>query len=496
MDNLRKLELHQAGGEAPRPLIRETSPATPFPVEALGPLLEGAARAINDKVQAPLALCGQSVIAVTTLAVQAHCDVQLPTGQIKPVSNNFMSIAASGERKSACDTEALWAIRKHEAQQRETFKEENLTYANEKAAWDAKRKELERTFKKDQEKLKKSLNEMGKPPAQPLDPMITCQEPTFEGLCRLLAVGPPAVGIFSAEGGQFIGGHGMSEDNKLRTATGLSSIWDGDAIRRVRAGDGIQMLPGKRCTSHLMAQPDIAMLMLSDSILLEQGLLSRFLITAPESMSGKRFWREAAPDSDKKIKIYGGRILSILEMPLPLARDSRNELLPRPLPLSPAARGLWISFADSIESRLGPTGELEPVRGLANKMPEHAARIAATINFFENLSIGEVDLESMERGIALADHYLAESLRLSGIAKVSYDLRLAQKLLSWLHNHWRESLISLPDIYQRGLNAIRDSATAMRIVAILESHGWLEKQNGIHTVSGERRREVWRIING
>ena len=37
------------------------------------------------------------------------------------------------------------------------------------------------------------------------------------------------------EGGQFIGGHGMSEENKLRTASGLSDLWDGNAIRRVEA---------------------------------------------------------------------------------------------------------------------------------------------------------------------------------------------------------------------------------------------------------------------
>ncbi len=74
--------------------------------------------------------------------------------------------------------------------------------------------------------------------------MATCPEPTFEGLCKLLAVGQPSVGVFASEGGQFIGGHGMSDDNKLRTAAGLSSVWDGEPIRRVRAGDGSIILPG------------------------------------------------------------------------------------------------------------------------------------------------------------------------------------------------------------------------------------------------------------
>ena len=42
------------------------------------------------------------------------------------------------------------------------------------------------------------------------------------------------MGVFSAEGGQFIGGHGMSEDNRLKTAAALSGVWDGEPIKRVR----------------------------------------------------------------------------------------------------------------------------------------------------------------------------------------------------------------------------------------------------------------------
>ena len=81
--------------------------ADPFPVDALGGVLEAAARAIHDKVQAPMAICAQAVMASATLAVQAHADVVLPTGQSKPLSCYFVTVAASGERKTACDGEAL-----------------------------------------------------------------------------------------------------------------------------------------------------------------------------------------------------------------------------------------------------------------------------------------------------------------------------------------------------------------------------------------------------
>ena len=67
--------------EPPRPLMRELPPADPFPVDALGPVLAPAARAIHDRVQAPMAICGQSVLAAATGAAcpaRAHGRASLP----------------------------------------------------------------------------------------------------------------------------------------------------------------------------------------------------------------------------------------------------------------------------------------------------------------------------------------------------------------------------------------------------------------------------------
>jgi hypothetical protein len=63
--------------EPPRPLMRELPPADPFPVEALGDVLASAARTINDRIRAPIAICGQSVLAAATLAVQGHVNALL-----------------------------------------------------------------------------------------------------------------------------------------------------------------------------------------------------------------------------------------------------------------------------------------------------------------------------------------------------------------------------------------------------------------------------------
>jgi hypothetical protein len=481
-------------GEPPRSLMRELQPADPFPVQALGDVLAPAARAIHDRVQAPIAMCGQSVLAAATLAVQGHADVELPTAQARPIANYFVSVAATGERKSAVDREALSPVRKREASLGESYDGERLNYENAKEAWDGARKAAIKAGKKDRGLIKEGLDMIGPPPSPPLRPIMTCTEPTYEGLCRLLLDSLPSVGIFAAEGGQFIGGHGMADDARLRTAAGLSALWDGETIKRVRALDGVTILPGRRLTLHLMAQPDVASIWFNDRLLVEQGLMSRVLVTAPQPASGTRMWHEASPLSDRDAKRYYARLLEILERPLPLADGKRNELAPRALRLSAGARGVWIRFHDHIEARIGRGGELEPVRGLGNKLAEHAARIAAVLMRVNDVNAVEITRLEMERGIALAEHYACEASRLFGASRVRADLHLAQRLLDWLLTTWREPSVSLPDIYQRGLNAIGDQATARRLVGILEGHGWLIRIQDGAVVGGVRRREAWRIV--
>jgi uncharacterized protein DUF3987 len=348
--------------------------------------------------------------------------------------------------------------------------------------------------KGDRTQMKCALDALGPAPLPPLEPILACGEPTYEGLCKLLAVGQPSIGIFTAEGGQFIGGHGMDDKAKLRTISGLSRLWDGTPIDRVRALDGFTVLPGRRVAMHLMAQPDVAAIWLGDRLLIEQGLLSRILVTAPDPASGTRMFKKPLAESDAAMKRYGARLLEILEWPLVLAEGTRNELAPRGVLFSSGAERIWVAFHDHVEKRLAPGDELEPVRGLGNKLPEHAARIAAVLTLVDNIEAGEVGSAEMQAGIALAQHYAAEALRLFAASRVNGDLRVAQQLLTWLHTAWPEPLVSLPDIYQRGPNAIREASCARRAVSILEEHLHLLAVPGGAVVDRVFRREVWRIV--
>ena len=141
-------------------------------------------------------------------------------------------------------------------------------------------------------------------------------------------------------------------------------------------------------------------------------------------------------------------MLAILRSALPLDGTSKNELSPPILKLAAAATELWQRFYDYCEANVARGGPLEPVTGLANKAPEHAARLAAILTLFRDLGAREIDKATMMSGVALAQFYLSEAIRIVGLTRADPDIALAQRLLTWLHDSWKEpnSVISLPDI--------------------------------------------------
>ena len=188
------------------------------------------------------------------------------------------------------------ATRTREKALRDKFEVDQLAYTNDKAAWDKAREAAIKTAKGDRARIKNALDAVGPAPVVPLEPLLTCPEPTYEGMCKYLAIGQPSIGIFSSEGGQFIGGHSMREEAKLLTAAGFSAAWDGEPIKRVRSGDGTMVLPGRRVAIHLMAEPDVADILFPTSCFRIKGCcpacLSRRPIALPARGTGMRSGRK------------------------------------------------------------------------------------------------------------------------------------------------------------------------------------------------------------
>ena len=144
------------------------------------------------------------------------------------------------------------------------------------------------------------------------------------------------------------------------------------------------------------------------------------------------------------------------------------------------------------EAALAPGGAYRPIVAFGAKLAEHAGRLAAVLTLYGDPDAMEVPGEAMACGIALAQHYAAEMLRLQGASCMSPDLRLAAVLLNWWQGRG-EPQCHLAAIYQRGPNALRDAATARRIIGILAAHGWVRPSPNGATVDGIHRNDVWEL---
>jgi hypothetical protein len=458
--------------DGPIPLYPPLPKSEPYPVEALGPVLASAAQAIARKVQVSEAIAAQSVLAVASLAAQPLADVRLPFGQTRPLSLFFVTIAGSGDRKSTTDGEALSPVRQREAILKSAYDREIDKARIKQAAWAAEKRRIENSRSLARESREAALFELGPEPEGPILPILTAPDPTVEGLAKIWGHALASLGLFSAEGGQLIGGHGFSREHSLKTAAALSELWDGRGMRRLRAGDGLTQLQGLRLAAHLMVQPQAAAGFLSDPVLRDCGLLSRFLVAAPESLAGTRFTRNGHVADDAAVQAYSERVLSLLEAPWPLVEGQRNELDPRVLTLTEEAQQLWDGYADHVERLVGPDRPLASLRDVAGKSAEQAARIAGVLAIFENRHTRSVDAVVMETGITIAQWYLDETLRLRNAARIDPRLARAQSLLEWIE---AKSLttISVRDVLRNGPSALRTKAAAEETIRILCEHGRL-----------------------
>ena len=88
--------------EPPQPLLEYQQTPLPYPVEALGNLLGPAVERLAEVIGVPCAMAAQSVLATAALVSQGHANVQLD-GRTYPLSLYLLTVASSGDRKSAVD---------------------------------------------------------------------------------------------------------------------------------------------------------------------------------------------------------------------------------------------------------------------------------------------------------------------------------------------------------------------------------------------------------
>ena len=438
-------------------------------------------------MQCPPALAAHSFLAVSALSVQAHMDVVIH-GRECPSSCFFVTIAESGERKTAIDKIAMAPVIKQEEKLRDEREKKMADYNIKMAV----RKKSEKAALSSDDPVR-ALEALGPVPVHPLDASLTTEEPTYEGLVKMLENGQPSVGLFSGEGGRFLGGHAMNRDNQQKSAAGLSSLWDGAPVTRTRVKDSVTLY-GKRVSLHLMIQPIIAEQILGSDLLIGQGLMSRILIAYPESTIGNREYSGVNLKVESKaLKKFNTVIGKILSQPLTIKTGTTNELVPEIIGLTDEAMERWIVFHNNVEADMKEGRQFCSIRGFAAKAAEHVLRLACVLTAVNDPDeADEIPIEWIESAIRIVEYYLSETLRLFNVSQVNPDLKIAQECLDWLREKYPR--FSLIELYRLGPNKVRVKEKAAKYVKILVEHGLVRPIPGGTTIDCNKRRTAWEVV--
>ena len=442
--------------------------STPFPVDFLGNL-KLPVIACKELTQAPIEMSAQSALAISSFTAQRHIDVMGLGGSSFPPSLFNITIAESGERKTAIDKLFMKGCDEYEIEQRESFNDDFKYYKVKQELYEQEKSKILKKISNAKTSNCRNVAEndlsvlINEEPNRPLNPTLFPKEGTWEGIFDLYKYGQPSLGLFNNEAGIFLGGIGMNKDNMLKMISGLSSLWDGQPISKTRKSDGHDILRNKRLSLHLMTQPIIANKMLSSDIMRYQGFLPRCLIVKPKTNIGFRLFKDLNLFYKDAVTEFNNDIKSKLLEPIPDTKRVVN--------YNNKTKQYLIDYYNEIELRQQKINDLYHIRGFASKSAEQACRIASILMYSRDIYSNEISEKDMLNGIELSRYYLNEILRILDYRDISNEYKDAQELLDYMRNNKENyNKFRVRDLVRYAPNRFRTTNKIKRLLSILEEY--------------------------
>ncbi len=449
--------------------------AAPYPIEALPDVVREAVQEVQGFLRAPLSMVAMSAVTAMSLAAQGIADVERAEGLRGPSSLFGITVAESGERKSACDSFFAAPLREYEQARLDENLAQVQDYEAELAAWTARMEALTAGLQKEKGKAAgaDSVAELAEvqraKPEAPRMPQMFYEDTTPEAIAWGLAKKWPSAAIMAAEGGMILGGHGMSKETLVRNLALINVLWDGASVTVDRRTKESFRVAGARLTVAIQVQSGLLLDFVQSTrgLARSSGFLARFLIAWPESTQGFRDFCEPPPGYPA-LSAYHAQLRTLLERQGTL--DEHGRLVPRVLPLESAAKRSWVAWHDNVEHSMRPTREMADLKDVAAKAADNLARVAAVLAVFEDPTTTVVAERHICAAAALMNWHLQEARRFFGAHSPPQDLADTIALDTWLIETARRSggRVRKLDARQRGPHAVRERERFLAALTILE----------------------------
>lgn len=460
-------------GMFPKPLA-----PVPYPLDAFLVIARETGFELIRNVQAPDAMVGMALINAIAMACQGLIDVKLPTGQVRPVSQNLLIVAESGERKSTLASLLLAPFREADTQAIISHNFKMANYQAELDAWQAKNKGLRRAITKASSKgegtdaLDTELAEHAKlKPTVPRLRYFLRQDITAKAIMEALQGDGESIAITTDEG------HMLFQSSAMSHLGLLNRLWDSPEVLPLdRAGKEQILAMNPRVSVSIMTQkaPLQAYLEKRGSVAKGSGHWARYLIGWPASTQGYR-WVNPSEQHWEHLPIFHARISELLVKYQTMIESEKVER--ELIEFSDDAKARWFALAAETERMLREGEYLSDINDFASKVMEILARLAAAMHYFGGEG-GKVTLDTLERAFAIIRWHVEEYKHLfSPQFVVPQDQIDAQAIANYLRLHiWRgpSSDTFVPKNHVRRNGPVRDKARLNDALELLAAQGAVE----------------------
>ena len=468
--------------------------APKYPLETFHHVAREAGLELLRNVQVPDAMVGMGLINAISMACQGLIDVKLPTGQIKPVTQNLMLVAESGERKSTVFELLQAPFRDADTKAMAAFKQQTVAYEIDYGLWTAKMKGLRSAISKtvaggkSVEALEAQLKEFSE--KKPLQPRLRCflrQDITAKAIMEAVQGDGESIAITTDEG------HMLFKSEAMANVGLLNRLWDSPGMMPLDRADNEHLIAmNPRVSVSIMTQyePLKQFLNRRGSVAKGSGHWARYLVAWPRSMMGYRRIEDVEPVWEH-LPAFHDRISELLYKYKELS--ALGVITREVVSFSIDARARWVELASETESLLRDGEYLSDINDFAAKIMEIVARLAASMQYFSGEG-GDITLDTINRAFDIVRWHVEEYKHLFSPAfVVSQDQADAQALDRYLYAKWWRGIYSdtyVPKNQVLRCGPVRNRARLNAAISILEGQG------AIQVCSGYRdKRTYLRLMN-
>lgn len=382
----------------------------PYPEFVFLPKLDDALRKVQRAIQAPFPMIASSAIGAIALACQKGYKIERKPGMVYPIGLALVTIGLPSERKSTVDRCFLNPIKTFQNTMETVYKIKLAEWEIKDDIYKAKKAGIKRAITRnsshgeDTSDFEQQLIELKKTTYEkPKETVLILKDANKEAILLFLKKYGNSCGVMVDEGSVFFDTSGSKNSGML------ADLWSGDEYRRDKSDREGFTIRNPRLTMSIMVQPEIFKEFLGKKgkFWRTSGLLSRFLVSYPDSKIGTRFENEYFPHQ-LDLSSYDKRISEILSSPQ-CTGLAENIVLK----FDERAGVEIVRYGNLAESQIAPWNYYSDVSDAGSKIAENATRMAALFHIFEGYE-GPVTNDTLQRAIAICSWHITEFKALFG----------------------------------------------------------------------------------